>query len=209
MNQDILQALEWRYATKTFDSSKSVSNEDLTTILESGRLAPSSFGIEPWKFIVVENPEVRAQLRAASFDQSKVTDASHLVIIARRTDGENLAGELITRTASTQNVPESSLEMLRGMVTNATGRPPEALDGWLRSQSYIALGMMIETAALLKIDTCPMEGFDPAKVDEILGLSAKHLKSTSMLAIGYRGDDASSMRAKVRRSASEVIEFVK
>ena len=91
---DILEALNWRYAVKTFDTNKKVSAEDLATILESARLAPSSIGIEPWKFLVVNNPELRAQLRAAGYDQTKITDASHLVVITARTDANNLPEEL-------------------------------------------------------------------------------------------------------------------
>lgn len=104
MMQEILSALKWRYATKVYDSSKRVSDEDIRTILESGRLSPSAFGVEPWKFIVVENPEIRAQLRAVGFDQPKITDASHLVVIARRTDArERITQELIDRTAEQQD----------------------------------------------------------------------------------------------------------
>lgn len=209
MTQEILAALNWRYATKIYDPSKKVSREDLMTILESARLAPSSIGLEGWKFIVVENPEIRAQLREASYGQPKVTDATYIVVIARRTDGENLAQELVTRAAKQQGVTEESLDGLRKMAEGGAGKPQPELDAWLRAQTFIPLGIMIETAALLKIDGGPMEGFDPAKVDEILGLSAKHLKSTSMFAIGYRGEDPAATRAKVRRDFDEVVEFVK
>src|ERR1700722_14805958 len=100
MEEKILAALRWRSAVKVFDAAKKVSDADLHTILESGRLAPSSIGIEPWKFIVVTNPEIRTAMRAASHDQPKVTDASHLIVIARRTDAENLGAEFGARTAA-------------------------------------------------------------------------------------------------------------
>src|SRR4051812_16590220 len=102
MKEHILEALNWRYAVKTFDASKKVAEEDVQTILESGRLAPSSIGLEPWKFIVVKNDELRKKIRAVGYDQSKITDASHLVIVAHRTDGAALPGELIARTAQAQ-----------------------------------------------------------------------------------------------------------
>ena len=208
MTQEILDAMHWRYATKVYDSSKKVSREDLMTILEAGRLAPSSIGLEGWRFIVVENPELRAKLREAAYGQPKVTDATYIVVIARRTDAENLTNELVARAAKQQGVSEESLDGLRKMAEGGTGRPQPELDAWLRAQTFIPLGVMIETAALLKIDGGPMEGFDPAKVDEILGLAAKHLKSTTMFAIGYRGEDPAATRPKVRREFDEVVEFV-
>jgi nitroreductase len=209
--EEIIKALNWRYATKTFDAGKKVSDADLNTILESGRLSPSSFGIEPWKFIVVTNPDVRTKLRAASWDQTKVTDASHLVILARRTDVAALSPELMSRTAQTQGKTEADLAGYKGMVDGSiAGKSaiPGAVESWLSAQTYIALGIMTETAALLDVDTCPMEGFDQTQVNEILGLSAKNLSATTMLAIGYRGDDAYAQAPKTRRPFAEVVEFV-
>ena len=209
--QNILGAMRWRYAVKIFDANKPVREEDLRTILESGRLAPSAFGVEPWQFVVVENPEIRARLRTASYDQPKVTDAAHLIVIARRTDArEHIANELVERTAATQGVGTETLDGLRGMVEGSVSRMSDAdLDAWVRSQTYIPLGVMVETAALLGVDAGPMEGFDPAAVDEILGLSALHLKSTTMLALGYRGNDPAADRPKVRRPFEEAVRWVR
>lgn len=209
--QDILSALEWRYAVKVFDAAKKVSEADLHTILESGRLAPSSSGIEPWKFIVVENPEVRTALRAASYDQSKVTDASHVIVIARRTDmRENIANELITRASEIQHVTPESLAGWRQMVEGGVNRRNDAeLDAWASAQTYIALGMMMETAALLRVDACPMEGFVGSQVDTILGLSEQHLAATTMLALGYRGEDPAAERPKVRRTIDDAVSFIR
>ncbi len=181
------------------------------TILESGRLAPSSFGIEPWKFFVIENPDIRAKIRAVGFDQPKITDASHLVVIARRTDArEHIADELIERTAAQQHVDASNLDGLKQMVSGAVaGRSDEELDAWIRSQVYIPLGIMVETAALLGVDAGPMEGFMPHKVDAVLGLTENHLTATTMLALGYRGQDSGAERPKVRRAFEEVVEFVR
>lgn len=208
--QDVLQALHWRYAVKIFDPSKKITEEQLHAVLESGRLSPSALGVEPWKFIVVRNPEIRARLRTASYDQPKVTDASHLIVIARRTDARtNIANELIDRTAKMQGVDPSALDGLRQMVEgNITHKDDAQLDAWVRGQVYIPLGVMVTTAALLGIDSGPMEGFNPAEVDAILGLSEKHLTATTMLALGYRGDDAAAARPKVRRAFEEVVTFV-
>ncbi len=207
----IIEALQWRYATKIFDASKKVSDDDVKTILESARLAPSSFGIEAWKFLVIENPEVRAKLRAAGYDQPKITDASHLIVIARRTDvKEHIATELIARTAKAQGKKPEDLAGYHQMVQGSADRlSDDGVKAWAAGQTYIALGMMMETASMLHVDNCPMEGFNKDQVDEILGLGAKNLASVTMLAIGYRGEDPQAALPKVRRDFDEVIEFVK
>lgn len=209
--QDITQALHWRYATKTFDSTKNVSDADLHTILESGRLAPSAYGLEPWHFFVIKQPELQAKLRAASYNQAKVTEAPYLVVIARRTDARAaLVPELLERTAATTHTDIASLDGLKNMVEGAMGYLSDAeLDAWIRAQTYIALGTMTETAALLGIDSCPMEGFVASEVDAILGLSEKHLTATTMLALGYRGSDETAQRPKVRRAFEDVVTFLR
>lgn len=211
MQEKILKALNWRYAVKVFDPTKKITEEELHTILESGRLAPSSIGIEPWKFIVVENKELRQKLRAAGYDQSKITDASYLIIIARRTDvRQNIANELIERTADIQKVKHEDLGGLRQMAEGGISRhDDQSLDTWARSQTYIPFGIMIHTAALLGIDAGPMEGFNAEQVDEILGLKEKNLKSTTMLTLGHRGEDPAAERPKVRRKFEDVVEFIK
>ena len=212
MHDQILQALNWRYATKAFDAAKKISDQDLRTVLEAARLAPSSFGIEAWKFLVVENAELRGKIRAVAFGQTGVTDASHLIVVARRTDARaTIAKETVDRTAKTQGVDPSALGMLQQMLDGSVaGRSDAELDTWIRSQAYIPLGMMLETAALLGLDACPMEGFDPAGVDQILGLPAQNLKATAMLTLGYRSaDDHAAQRPKTRRAFEEAVAFVK
>lgn len=208
-NKEIIDALNWRYGVKNFDTTRKVSDEDLHTILESARLAPSSIGLEPWKFLVIENPELRAKLQAASYGQPKVTEASHLIVIARRTDIHNLANEVVERTATTHGKAHEELAGLRATAEGGLARPEDAVHRWLAHQSYIALGIMIETAALLGIDTGPMEGFDSAQVDEILGLKEKNLASQSILAIGYHGEDKYANLPRVRRSFEDAIEFIR
>ncbi len=211
MIQEILNALNWRYATQVFDPQKCVSPEEMRAILEAAGLAPSSFGLEAWKFLVIENPEIRAKLREVGFDQPKITDASHLVVVARRTDArQHITQELIERSAKQQGVDPAKLDGLKNMVERSlAGKSDAEVDAWVRSQTYIPLGIMIETAALLGIDAGPMEGFMPAGVDEVLGLKEKNLTATSMIAFGYRGEDSAAKRPKVRRVFEEVVEFVK
>lgn len=211
MKEEIIKALKWRYAVKVFDPSKEVSEEDLNTILESGRLAPSSVGLEPWKFIVVENKDLREKIRTASYDQPKVTDASYLIVIATRTDHEKMSSELIERTMKIQGKSEEDLIGLKQMADNFVSSKLGAnkINDWFTYQAYIPLGIMMETSALLNIDTCPMEGFDQSKVDEILGLSLKNLTAETILAVGYRGDDLCATLPKVRREFNDVVEIIK
>lgn len=211
MQEQIVKALQWRYAVQNFDPAKKVGEDDLKTILESARLAPSSFGLEPWQFIVVENAEVRGKIQAVSYGQPKVSESSHLIIIARRTDTrDSIVSERIARTAKIQSQEESSLDGFKQMLDGViASRDDAALDIWNSRQAYIALGIMMETASLLGIDNAAMEGFDPMAVDEILGLKEKNLTATVMLALGYRGEDASATRPKVRRDFEEVVTFVK
>ncbi len=211
INEEIIKALNWRYAVKVFNPEKNVSEDDLHTILESARLSPSANGSEMWKFIVVQNKEIRQKLREAGDNQPKITDASHLIVLTYRTDiEESLVKERIDRTAKIQNQDPKELDGLKNILENTVASKVKngTLEAWVAHQAYIPLGIMLETAALLHVDAGPMEGFTPDKVDEILGLKEKNLRSITMLALGYRGEDPASARPKVRRAFNEVIEFV-
>lgn len=209
---DILNAMRWRYAMKIPDPSKKVSEEDLHTVLEAGRLAPSSVGLEPWKFIVVKNEAMRKKLREAAFDQPKVTDATYIIVIAHRTDEENLTAELLERTAKAQGKTEGELEGLKHMAEGSIkgrSQSQDRLQGWLAAQTYIPLGIMVETASLLGIDNGPMEGFHIGEVNEILDLKAKNLCATTMLALGHRSEeDHHASLPKTRRAFEEVVEVL-
>jgi nitroreductase len=204
---EIIDALTWRRAVKVFDTSKKVSEEDVHTILEAGRLAPSVYGFEPWAFVLVTDLAVREQLVLAAYGQRQVADASHLIVLARRTDSENIAPELVARTALVQGKTPAELDGLLQSASDGVANKPEGpmRDGWLAAQTYIPLGMMMATASLMGIDNAGMEGFENAKVDEILGLGAKHLASVTFMVLGYRGDDTWSQRPKVRRTMDEVV----
>lgn len=209
---DILSALHWRAAVQSFDPTKKISMADLETILESGRLAPSSFGLEAWKFIVVENPEMRQAIQAASYGQPRVTEASHLIVIARRTDvRQAIVNERIKRTAAIQSQPEESLDGFRQMLDSViASKDDTALDRWITCQTYIPLGVMVTTASLLGIDNAAMEGFDPQAIDTLLGLPNQKLTATTLLALGYRAaTDETVKRPKVRRSSEEVLSFIR
>lgn len=208
---DIQQALAWRYAVKIFDPAKPLSEDLFQAILEAGRLSPSSTGFEPWKFLVIENPEVRKRLQEVGYGQPKIVDAPKLVVIAVRTDlREHGVRELMERTAAQQGVSMDSLDGWRKTAEGTLGsKSDEYLPMWAKMQCYIPLGMMIETAALLGVDAGPMEGFDAKRVDEVLGLKEKNLTVATMIAFGYRGDDPAATRPKVRRLVDDAIEYIK
>lgn len=206
---ELLQALNWRYATKTFDATKKVPEDVFAQIMEAARLAPSSFGLELWKFVVVENTELRAKVREVSWNQGQVTDASHLVVLCRQADVTPADVEtFIARTATTRGLTDLSvLDGYKQMIMGTVTALDEAKkDSWMGKQVYLALGFLMAEAAELGVDTCPMEGFDSTKVDEILGLEKLGLKSVVLCPVGYRSaEDKYADLAKVRRPKEEVL----
>lgn len=208
---NIINALNWRYATKSFDSSKKLSDEQLDTILESMRLSASSYGLQPWKFVVVSNPETRTALRAAAWDQTQVTDASAFIVLTVRTDVDVAYVDAYMKSiADTRGMDVTALsgfaDMIKGTISRRTA---EQVVEWSSRQVYIALGTALTTAAQLEVDACPMEGFDEAKFDEILGLKEMNLSSRVCLAIGFRSaEDTSASYKKVRSAKDEVVVTV-
>ncbi len=208
-HSDIIKALNWRYATKSFDQSKKLSESDLNELLEAIRLSPSSFGLQPWKFIVVENKELRKKISEKAWHQPQVTEASHLIVLCARTDiTESYIKEFIQDTAKTRN---TSIDSLKGYEDMMLGFRKEhnkdSILEWTKKQVYIALGVLLEAAAIKRIDASPMEGFDPKGVDEVLNLSKDGLTSTVLCALGYRSkEDKTSQYAKVRHTHHKIIE---
>jgi nitroreductase / dihydropteridine reductase len=205
MKDSIKNALLWRYAVTEFDTQKPLDDETFEFILESGRLSPSSNGFEPWKFIVVDDPAIRQKIRDAANSQPKVTEAAKLVVLAYRTDAPKVISEIVARQAAAQGQPVEALAGYGTYLTNAIASEAD-VERYFEKQVYIPLGIMLQTAALLHVDAGPMSGFSPAKVDEILDLREKGLKSTVLLALGYRKSDPA--RPKVRQSTDEAILHV-
>lgn len=205
-----LAALNWRYAVKKFAPAKKIAAGDWQALEQSLVLSPSSYGLQPWKFFVITDPDVRAQLRPASWNQAQITDASHLVVIAiRKGIGEADVDRHLDRTATVHNVPRENFAKLRKMLVSHVGRGPELMEPWAALQAYIALGFFMNTAAMLGIDTCPLEGFEPAKYDAILGLNEKGYGSCVVVAAGYRaGDDKYAALPKVRFATEDVVERI-
>ena len=206
--EEILKALNWRYAVKIFDKNKKIADEELNTVLESGRLSPSSLGLEPWKFFVINDIKTREAIYEYS-KQPKILDASHLIVLTYKTNLQEIIKERLERTAKIQNQKIEELDKYKLFLEDATKNKTEIeLDSWLRSQTYIPLGIMTLTATLLGIDNCPMEGFQNEKIDEILNLKDKNLKSVTMLALGKRGEDDYALKPKIRKNFEEAITII-
>ena len=207
-HKNIIDALKWRYATKQFDASKKISEEDLNELLEAARLSASSFGLQPWKLVVVEDKKTREKLREAAWNQSQVTDASHLIVVcAVRNVDEKYIKKYIGQIAKVREIPSESLKDFEDtMVGFAKQRGKEFLLEWSKKQSYIALGTLLFAAASKKIDACPMEGFDSGKFDEILGLEKLGLTSAVLCAVGYRSkEDKNQHFKKVRFDMKDIV----
>ncbi|MBP6040924.1 MAG: NAD(P)H-dependent oxidoreductase [Flavobacterium sp.] len=202
-----LENQNWRYATKKFDATKKITDADLAFLKEAIRLSTSSYGLQPYRVFIVENPELRAKLVAASYGQAQVADASHLLVFANELNfGEAGIDQLAATICKTRDLP---LEAIQGYVDymkgNITGLPEDVRNIWTAKQTYLALGNLLNAAAELHIDVTPMEGFIPAQVNEILGLDALGLNATLLAPIGYRHvEDATQHYKKVRKSNEEL-----
>lgn len=208
-NQNIREALDWRYATKKFDSAKTISQEDWETLEAALAKAPSSYGLQPYKFLVVETPALRAQLREVSWGQSQVTDAAkYVVLLTRDHVNENDVQKYVDRIAKVRSLPVESLKGYQDMMNGAI-KTMDAVRSlaWSQRQAYIAMGFLLQTAALLKIDATPMEGLDPSAYDRILKLEGTGYKTVASVALGYRhSEDATQNYKKVRRATEDIIE---
>ncbi len=203
----LIENLNWRYACKKFDPTKKISDELFDVILEALRLTPSSFGLQPWKFVVVKDEQKREELVSASWNQQQVKDASHLIVLcAPKSIDVNFIEDFIADTARTRGVDVSELEGFKKMLMMIPNKSPEDQMIWAKNQIYIALGNLMTTCAELKIDSCPMEGFKPAKYDEILGLDKYNLKSVLVCPVGYRHpDDKYQGLKKVRFAKKDLV----
>jgi nitroreductase len=205
----LLTQLEWRYAVQKFDRTRPLDGAAWDALERTLVLTPSSFGIQPWRFLVVEDPAVRTELRAASWNQEQITDSAKLVVFAIETPlGPAHADRYVARVAEVRRVPPESLDGFKRTLHRFLSQPPEKFDlaGWAARQVYIALGNFMTAAAVIGVDTCPMEGISPRKYDEILGLSAKGLATCVVCCAGHRApDDPDAALAKVRYPRDEVI----
>ena len=206
----LLAALHWRYATKVFDPEQPISAELWSTLEQALVLSPSSYGMQPWKFLVITDPAIRAELRPHSWNQSQITDCSHLVVfLVRRSIDVADADRHINALATTRGLPVEQLAVYRGMIEKdlINGPRSQAIGQWGSNQVYLALGNLMTSAALVGVDTCAIEGFSPSEYDRILNLGDTAYRSCVVCACGTRSaTDKYAQLAKVRFPLGEVIE---
>jgi len=205
----IQSALNWRYATKSFDTGRRIPTDQWQTLLDSLRLAPSSFGLQPWKFLVIEDPSLRQTLRGHSWDQAQVTEADRMLVLTARTNpGQDEITRWVHHLADTQGTPREALDGLHKVLSGfVAGMDQESRHDWCKRQVYLALGQLMTTAALLGIDTCPLEGIDPSAYDATLELEDSGYATAVACTLGYRSaDDKYATMTKVRYPAGEIIE---
>ena len=210
--QELIKTLEWRYATKIFNPDRRIPEADWNALLESLHLSPSSLGLQMWKFIDVQDPSVRAELRSVSWDQPQVTDSSRLVVFcARRGFSPEDVQRYLERIVEVRGVTMESLNLYRDRIVELAGsKSPDVLKAWLERQVCIALGFMMSCAADLRIDTCALEGMDPEAYDRILKLEDSPYYTLCALALGYRDEEADKYArlAKVRFDRGDVIQVI-
>ncbi|GHC48901.1 NAD(P)H-dependent oxidoreductase [Roseibacillus persicicus] len=190
-DEQLIESFNWRYATKIFDPGAKIAEKTWHTLQESMRLSPSSFGLQPWHFVSITSSDLRQQLLPHSWGQKQVVDSSHMVVLCTRTDIDAaFVEEFIASTAEQRNVTVESLKGYRDVVVDfISAMTPEVRVQWCKRQTYLALQRLMDAAALLQVDACPIEGFLAAEYDKILDLPAKNLTATVCCALGYRSSE--------------------
>jgi nitroreductase len=210
LSTEYLESLHWRYATKKFDPSRSIPEADLKVLLSAVRLSASSYGLQPYKILVLQDEALREQLRPSCWNQPQITEASHVLVIANRVDFDaDLIDSYLEEVSETRGI---QMENLSGygdfMKSKLLDLPVSTKATWTARQAYIALGNLLSAAAVQRIDACPMEGFDQAQVDEILGLGEQGLTTAVIIPVGYRSEaDDTQHYKKVRRSEETLFEY--
>ncbi len=211
-NSTLLESLKWRYATKVFDPTKKISDADWKCLEEALILTPSSYGLQPWKFLVIQDPQVRQKLLPISWNQKQVVDCSHHIVMLAKTDiSEKDLDAFIDLTASVRQIPKESLKFYKDMMlSDLVNGPRHAwISKWAARQVYIALGNLMTCAAMMGIDACPMEGIDQAKYDDVLNLKGSGYETVVACSLGYRSvDDKYAHLAKVRYPASKITQKI-
>jgi len=210
--QELLNALNWRYATKVFDPAGKIPAEVWQTLEHALVLSPSSYGLQPYRFLVINDPARRAELLPHSWNQKQVVDASHYVVFTARTRMTDAdVDKLIARTTDVRKIPAASLNFYRDMMLGDLVKGPRSriAHEWATRQAYIALGNLMTCAAVLGVDACPMEGFVPAEYDRVLGLKDSGYASVVCCALGYRaaGDKYAGL-PKVRFEIKDLVQYV-
>jgi nitroreductase len=207
MSTPIIDGLKWRYATKRFDAAKKVSDADILTLQQAVSLTATSYGLQAYRVALITDPNVKEQLQVASFNQPQLTESSHVFVFANMLDVSNdYVDGFIKLLAETRGIPVDAVQGYADYIKGSLkGKEPAFIQDWTRRQAYIALGTLMATAGELKIDTCPMEGFDPEQVNTILGLPEQGLSACVIATVGYRSEeDKTQHAAKVRLPLEEL-----
>lgn len=207
----LIESLNWRYATKQFDLSKKVSQTNLEQLKESIRLSASSYGLQLYKVLIIENEAIKRQLKPASHDQGQITDASHLFVFCNYANtNDSHIDEHLQLKANTQGLKIEDLQGYGNLIKRKlSNKSNEEKKDWTAKQTYIALANLLIAASELKIDTCPIEGFEVEKYNKILGLNNKGLNASVLVAVGYRSTkDHTQFAAKVRKSKEILFEVI-
>jgi len=208
MAKDILTQLQWRYATKKFDSSKKLPVQKIDLLKEAFNLTATSYGLQPLKMLVISNEKLKEELVPLTMNQAQVKDASHvLVLCTEKHISKTFIENYFANVKKVRNTPDEILAPFQSYLIETLGeKDTDTIDQWTAKQAYLALGNLLTVCALEEIDACPIEGFDPNAYDSHLALESKGLKSVLVLAVGYRAtDDMFSAMAKVRRGVQDVV----
>ena len=209
MEKTFMEAMDFRHACKIFDETKKVSTEDMNYILEAGRKSPSSFGMEPWKFLVITNEDLKEKLKPFCWNQPQITTCSHLVVILAAIDAVKPQSGEVERKFKRREMPQDKLDFYMGLYSSHladTLSSDENIYAWTAKQTYIAMGNMMTAAAIKGVDSCPIEGFEKQNVEKVLDLDLTKYQVSCILPFGYRINEQSS---QLRESQEKVVEFIK
>lgn len=209
MEKTFVEALAFRHACKIFDETKKINDEELTYILEAGRKAPSSFGMEPWKFLVITNKELKEKLKPVCWDQAQITTCSHLVVVLAAIDAVRPESGIVERKFKRREMPQEKVDMYLNLYAShlkQTLSSDENIYAWTAKQTVFAIQNMMMAAAIKGIDSCAIEGFEKEKVEEILKIDTRKYQLSTIIPFGYRINPQSS---QLREPLENVVEYIK
>jgi nitroreductase len=208
---NIIEALEWRYAVKKFDKDYKLSNKELDCLSKSLTLTATSMGMQLMEFLIIENEEVKKAISPIAYNQSQIEECSHLIVLCRKNKVEQKdINEIVQITLEKRKVEPNQLSGYKKMLESSLTMEKNKQAIWMENQVYIAMGNLLTVCAVEKIDACPMEGFDREKLDNLLNLDKKNLKSVLMCPVGRRSaEDKYKGLEKIRRPEEKIITYIK
>ena len=205
-----IESLKWRYATKKFDPAKNIEKKQLDVLAQAFNLTATSYGLQPCRLVVVIDQDIKDKMVAHSYGQLQVKDASAVLVLCTTAVNESYIKDYFSLVKKQRNTPDEILKPFEDFLTDTFSKKElDEVEAWARNQAYLILGNLLTVCAQEQIDSCPMEGFVPEKIDELLGLSEVGLKSTLLLPVGHRAaDDMMSQLKKVRRPQQEMVSYI-